>query len=151
MEVEQIHTLELTIYSHFYKEGAWDWEKYESDLGISKDRIEIGKSLFEKVKAICQENQWNLTPRFNQYYIPFKFGARNVILISYWVSSQFCHLGFKLGQPPDQLRLSDPYPNAEHRFWDDYGEYYVRIEKSDLDITAYIPFIEAAYRNVTKG
>lgn len=129
----------------------WDWEKYETKLGISKGRIEIGKSLFDKVKAICQEKQWSLTPRFNQYYIPFKYGARNVILISYWVSSQFCYLGFKLGQSPEKLDLSDPYPDAKHEFWKDYGEYYVRIEKPDFDISGYVPFMEAAYRNVTKG
>jgi len=144
-------TLQQVSITRVRPQEEWDWEKYKTKLGISEDRIEIGKSLFDKIVAICEENQWSLTPRFNQYYIRFKFAARNVILISYWVSSQFCHLGFKLGQPPDQLRLSDPYPNAEHRFWDDYGEYYVRIEKSDLDITAYIPFMEAAYRNVTKG
>lgn len=144
-------TLQQAPITRVRPKEEWDWGKYESELGISKDRIEIGKSLFDKMEAICREKQWSLTPRFNQYYIAFKFGARNVVLISYWVSSQFCYLGFKLGQPPEKLDLRDPYPNAEHKFWDDYGEYYVRIEKSDLDITAYIPFMEAAYRNVTKG
>ena len=129
----------------------WDWEKYKTKLGISEDRIEIGKSLFDKIVAICQENQWSLTPRFNQYYVPFKFGGRNVVIISYWVSSQFCYLGFKLGQPPEQLGLTDPYPSAEHKFWDDYGEYYVRIESPNLDISGYMPFMEAAYRNVSKA
>lgn len=128
-----------------------DWEKYETKLGISKERIEIGKSLFDKVKAICQENQWDLRHRFNQYYIPFKFGSRNVIFIHYWITSQFCHLGFKLGQPLEELGLSEPYSDLEHRYYPEYGEYYVRIEKVDLDITGYIPFMEAAYRNVTKG
>ena len=144
-------TLQQVSITRVRPQEEWDWEKYKTKLGISEDRIEIGKSLFDKIVAICQENQWSLSPRFNQYYIPFKFGTRNVILISYWVSSQFCHLGFKLGQPPDQLGLSEPYPNAEHKFFDDYGEYYVRIEKPELDITDYIPFMEAAYRNVTKG
>lgn len=144
-------TLPQTPITRARPQEEWNWEKYETELGISKDRIEIGKSLFDKIEAVCQENQWSLTPRFNQYYIPFKFGARNVILINYLVTSQFCHLGFKLGQPPQQLGLSDPYPNAEHIFWDDYGEYYVRIEEPSLDISGYIPFMEAAYRKVTKG
>jgi len=144
-------TLQQVSITRVRPQEEWDWEKYKTKLGINEDRIEIGKSLFDKIVAIGQENQWSLTPRFNQYYIAFKFGARNVILISYWVSSQFCHLGFKLGQAPQQLSLTDPYPNAEHKFWSDYGEYYVRIEQPGLDISGYIPFMEAAYRNVTKG
>lgn len=149
--VSDYKTLPKPPVTRVHPQEPWDWEKYKIELSISEDRIEIGRSLFNKVQAICQENQWSLTPVFRQYYIPFKFGARNVILISYWVSSQFCYLGFKLGQPPEQLGLSDPYPNAKHEFWKDYGEYYVRIEKPDLDIRGYIPFMEAAYRNVTKG
>lgn len=128
----------------------WNWDKYESDLGISKERVEIGKSLFIKIKSICEERQWRLTPKFNQNYIPFKFGSRNVIYIAYWFRNQFCYLGFKLGKEPEKLGLSDPYPKVDHRFYPDYGEYYVVIEKPDTDLTGYIPFMQAAYINVTK-
>jgi hypothetical protein len=144
-------TLQQLPITRALPQGEWDWEKYKTKLGISEDQIEIGKSLFDKIVAICQENQWSLTPRFNKLYITFKFGARNVILINYWLSSQLCHLGFKLGQAPQQLSLTDPYPNADHKFLSDLGEYYVRIEQPGLEISGYIPFMEAAYRNVTKG
>lgn len=130
----------------------WDWEKYKTKLGINEDEIKTGKALFDKIVAICQENQWSLTPRFNQYYIAFKFGGRNVLFINYWVSQfSYCYIGFKLGQSPEALGLSDPYPNTKHEFWSTAGEYYVRIGEPDLDISGYIPFMEAAYRYVTKG
>ena len=128
----------------------WNWEKYEADLSINRDEIEIGKSIFDKLTSICQEKQWSLNPRFRQGYVPFQFGARNVILISFWVKSRLCYLGFKLGQSPEKLRLKDPYPDAQHKFWSDYGEYYVRIESKEVDISNYIPFMETAYHNVIK-
>jgi hypothetical protein len=128
----------------------WNWGKYETKLGISKDRIEIGKNLFDKVQAICQTKQWSLIPRFNQYAIHFKYSSRNVIYISYWVSGQFCHLGFKLGKPPEQLNIVDPYADAQHKFNSESGDFYARVEEPNLDINGYIPFMEAAYRNVTK-
>ena len=129
----------------------WDWEKYQTKLGISKDRIKIGKSLLDKIVSICQEKQWSLTPIFRQKYIPFKFGSRNVLTITYWAENQFCYLTFKLGQPAEELGLTNPFPDIKHGFWSDYGEYFVRVEKPDFDISGYIPFMEAAYRNVTKG
>lgn len=128
----------------------WNWDRYETDLGISKDEIEIGKSIFDGLVSTCQEKQWSLNPRFRQGYIPFQFGARNVILISFWVKVRLCYLGFKLGQSPEKLGLKDPYPDAQHKFWSDYGEYYVRIESKGFDISKYIPFMETAYRNVIK-
>lgn len=128
----------------------WNWEKYEADLSINRDEIEIGKSIFDKLTSICQERQWSLNPRFRQGYVPFQFGARNVILISFWVKSRLCYLGFKLGQSPEKLGLKDPYPDAQHKFWSDYGEYYVRIESKEVDISNYIPFMETAYHNVIK-
>ncbi|MGA8849421.1 MAG: hypothetical protein WB564_06335 [Dehalococcoidia bacterium] len=139
-----------SVITSVHPSEEWNWDKYETKLGISKDRIEIGKSLFDKVQAICETKQWSLVPRFRQYYIPFKYGGRNVFYISYWVSGQFCHLGFKLGKPPEQLNINDPYPSAEHKYYPDYGDYYVRIEGPNLDIGGYIPFMETAYRNVTK-
>lgn len=129
----------------------WNWERYETELAISKDRIKIGKSLFDKIVSICQANQWSLTPIFRQKYIPFKFGGRNVLTITYWEEKQFCYLTFKLGRPAEELGLTNPFPDIKHGFWSDYGEYWVRIEKPDFDISGYIPFMEAAYRNVTKG
>lgn len=129
----------------------WSWERYETELGISKDRIEIGKSLFDKIASICKDKQWDLRPFFRQKYIPFKFGGRNVLTITYWEENQFCYLTFKLGQPAEELGLTNPFPDIKHGFWSDYGEYYVRIETPDLDLSGYIPFMEAAYRNVTKG
>jgi hypothetical protein len=131
--------------------SEWNWENYESELGISTERIEIGKSLFNKIQAICQKKQWSLTPRFNRYYITFKFGARNVVLISFsGGENDKCDLGFKLGQPPKRLHLIDPYLNSRGKFWDNSGEYYVGTDIPNFDIETYIPFMEAAYRNVTK-
>lgn len=141
-------TLPQAPVTRIRSQEEWSWERYETELGISKEQIEIGKSLFTKIKAICEEKQWSLTPKFNQYYIPFKFGARNVILISFW--SGLCDLGFKLRQPPEKLGLIDPYPDNRQKFWDSSGEYYVGTDRQDFDISAYIPFMEAAYRNVTK-
>jgi len=130
----------------------WDWGKYESKLGISKDQIRIGQELYKRIENICEKHQWSITPRFNQYYIAFKFGGRNVLLINFWVSQIGpCYLGFKLGQSPEEVGLVDPYPDAKHEYWKSAGEYYVRVEKPDLEIDGYIPFMEAAYRSVTKG
>lgn len=130
-------------------QGEWNWERYETELGINKEQIKIGKKLLEKIEAICGEKQWNLSPKFNKYYIPFKFGARNVVLINF-VGGE-CDLGFKLRQPPKRLHLVDPYPDdSRGKFWGNSGEYYVGTDMPNFDIDAYIPFMEAAYRNVTK-
>jgi hypothetical protein len=128
----------------------WSWERYETELGISKDRIEIGKSLFSKIESIYKDKHWDIRPFFRQKYIPFKYGSRNVLTITYWAENQFCYLTFKLGQPAEELGLANPFPDIKQGFWKDYGEYFVRIERPDLDISGFIPFIEAAYRNVTK-
>ena len=149
--VVDLKTLPKTSVSRARSQEEWSWERYETELGINKERIHIGKSIFDKLSSITQENQWSLTPRFRQYYVPFQFGSRNVILISYWITSQYCYLGFKLPQPPEQMGLNEPHPEAEHRWVGEYSEYYVRIDKADCDLSGYIPFMEAAYRHVSKA
>lgn len=129
----------------------WDWEKYKAELNIRDERIEIGKNLFNKLATLCQEKQWQLDPIFRKYYISFKFGGRKVVYIDYSLDNQFCHLGFKLKEVPDKLGLKDPHPELKSRYWEDVGEYLVRVETADFDITPYIPFIEEAYRRVTKA
>lgn len=133
-----------------YSQEEWDWEKYEAELNINKDEIEIGKSVFAQITNICQEKQWSLNPRFRQGYVAFQFSARNVILISYWVKSRLCCLGFKLGESPERLELDDPYPDAPNKFYSEIGEYHVRVKSKDADISKYVAFMETAYHNVIK-
>jgi hypothetical protein len=128
----------------------WNWEKYETELRINRDEIEIAKSVFDKLMSIFQEKQWSLNPRFRKGYVAFQFGGRNVIIISFWIKSRLCFLGFKLGQLPEKLGLENPYPDAQHKFFPDYGEYHVRIESKEFDISKYTTFMYTAYHNVIK-
>lgn len=128
----------------------WNWERYQADFDVPKDQIEIGKALVEALNRVSQERNWKLNPKFRKGFIGFQFGSRNVIFINYWFPGKACHLGFKLGQSPEKLSLNEPYPSLEHKYSSNYKDYYVKIDKSDIDVTGYIPFMEAAYRNVTK-
>lgn len=129
----------------------WDWDKYQSQLGISAERIKIGQSIFNQLVRISQDQGWPLVPVFRQEYVPFKLGWRNVMAIDYWREKQFCYLAFNLGQPPVELGLDEPFPELKHHYDSAYHVYYVRVESPEFDISPYIPFMEAAYRYVSKS
>ncbi len=128
----------------------WGWDKYGVKLGVEEKEIGIGRSVLEKMRSICEEKPWNITTRFNRYYISFKHGTKNMAYITYEGRPPLCYLGFRLGESPEKLGLIEPYPDLEHGYSEDYGYYRVRIDEPDSDISGYIPFMEAAYRHITK-
>ncbi|MFC1964611.1 hypothetical protein ACFLWG_01215 [Chloroflexota bacterium] len=71
-------TLPQTLTTEVRSREEWNWEKYEAELGINGDEIEIGKFIFDKLTSICQEKQWGLNPRFRQGYVPFQFGVLSI-------------------------------------------------------------------------
>ena len=119
----------------------WNWEKYESELDINPQNIEIGKHLYNGLVQLNDRKEWGLSPVFRKYYIPFKYSWRNVVLIEY--NAKFCWLTVKLPKSPKELGLHTINPDLEE-YEKKYKQYSFKVTTTDINIADFSDYIEKA-------
>jgi len=120
----------------------WNWEKYETELKISSDRIMIAKHLYDGLVRLNSEKGWGLTPIFRKYYVPFKKSGYNIVEID--VYSRPCYLGVQLPKPPKELGLQEIYAEFEQHYSADYRRYWFRIANTNIEMADLSEHIEKA-------
>ena len=125
-------------------QGEWDWEKYTSELGWSRERIEVGRKLLEQLQILIDEKGWALTYRFRKGYIPFQLGAaKNVFGLSPG-AAQSWWLWIHLPRPPEELGI--PVPENVKSTWDkNYRNFNVSIATDEVDLRLFEPLLAVAY------
>ncbi|MGH2903952.1 MAG: hypothetical protein ACRDK7_10265 [Solirubrobacteraceae bacterium] len=94
----------------------WSWEAYRDEQGIPEEKLETAKTCFLRIQEALLQRGLDWQPVFRQGYFGFQRpGGYHVIVVDLrprvpWVS-------VKLPDPPDQLGLTNPYPNLDHA-WD---------------------------------
>jgi len=119
----------------------WDWDKYQSDLKISSERIFIAKHLFDRLVRLNSEKEWGLAPVFRKLYIPFKKSGNYVVQIE--IGTKPC-LVIGLPQKPKELGLPEIHPELEQDYDDKYSQYWFQINDTSIDVTDFSEYIEKA-------
>ena len=120
----------------------WNWERFEKELKISSDRITIGKHLYNELVRLTVEKEWELSPVFRKYYIPFKKSGYNIVEIDLYVRP--CYLSIQLPKPLTELGLPEIYPELEQSYNGNYHRYSFRITDTNIDIAVFSVYIEKA-------
>lgn len=129
----------------------WSWERYEADLGITKERIELAKWLVDQVKQVCTDKGWPLELKFRKGYTPFQFpGAWNVIGTENKWSKGWC-IWFKMKAPPQELGLQAP-SWATQTYWSpQWHQFYLNVTaQKGVNFQELLPFFEQAYAYVAE-
>ena len=124
----------------------WNWERFEKELKINKERLRIGKYLYDSLMKLNDEHDWGMTPIFRKYYIPFKKAGWNILEIDLY--SRNCHLAIQLPKAPEELGIPKIYPDLEQEYNPDYHRYYFSITDTDLDPSGFIEYIEKALKEL---
>lgn len=90
----------------------WDWEKFV-ELGISQERLAIGRALVSAIETHVEAQGLDWTPRFGKGFVSFKRpGGYNVLMVDmFW--NYPVRFSVKLPLPSEELSLENPYPNLQ--------------------------------------
>jgi len=130
----------------------WGWEKYQRDLKVSAERIEVGKVFANQLLTLVDKNGWNLEMRFRKWYCPFQLpGAWNVFDLSLSGASGAStgwRIAVKLPSPPDQLGFSLPQWAGNPRWEENYKQIRIDLTRMDIDLAELEPLLSASYEYV---
>jgi hypothetical protein len=92
---------------------SWDWLAYEEALGISQQRIEVGRALVERIEVALRDRGLPWKTTFRKGYVGFqRSGGYNVLIVDlYW--SRAPRLAVKVPAPIDELGILDPFPDLD--------------------------------------
>ncbi len=131
----------------------WNWDKYQSELGVKAPVIGVGKSIQSQVETITKERGWDVEPVFNKGYVSFKTGRLAFVEVDvYWTGSG-CWLKFKLPQNPKEIGIENPCLDLKAK-WDEYFKRWtVQIPTADFDVSKLMPYFEAtaSYMNLSEN
>lgn len=87
----------------------WDWEAYKRDLGLSDERIAIGRALVEKLEAATSERELPWQIQFRKGYVALqRSGGYNVAVVDmYWRAPP--RFAVKVPSAPESLGLANPF------------------------------------------
>ncbi len=120
----------------------WDWEKYETELKISPDRIRIGKHLFDGLVRLNSDKGWGLTPVFRKYYVAFKKSGYNIAEIDFY--SKPCYLAIQVPKPPKELGLPEINAELDQSYNEQYRRYWFRITNTSVEVDVFSKHIQKA-------
>jgi len=123
------------------KEYNWDW--YAKEVADQR-QLEIARGLYDQILKLYEKNNWKLTPKFNKWYLSFKYGYNNV------VSLEFRHRGkVSICLVPLKDPKDDPSNRSPLRWnWDKTWNYwYVEIDSPSFDLDKISGLIAEAYKN----
>lgn len=120
----------------------WDWTRFEKELKINKDRLRVGRFLYDTLLGLNDNNDWGLTPVFRKYYIAFKKAGYNIFEIDLY--SKVCGLGIQFQQNPQELELPRILPEIEQVYSEDYHRYWFHFPNANVETGPVGTYIEKA-------
>jgi len=92
---------------------SWNWSAFGEALGISQQRIEVGRALVERIEATLRDRGLPWKAVFRKGYVAFqRSGGYNVLIVDlYWRRTP--RLAAKIPAPIDELGMPDPFPDLE--------------------------------------
>lgn len=127
----------------------WGWAAYAEELGISQERIRIGRELCEQLERAIRDRGLPWTPFFRKGYVAFqRGGSRNIIVVDLWWR-KVPRLAVKLPKSPAELGLLDPYPELESSWDEDEREWGWTIATMDAlpDVAKAIDVVRPFHRD----
>ncbi|HET7485599.1 MAG TPA: hypothetical protein VFJ64_09515 [Solirubrobacterales bacterium] len=91
----------------------WDWPAFGEALGISQQRIEVGRALVDRIEAALRDRGLPWKTAFRKGYVGFqRSGGYNVLIVDlYWRRAP--RLAVKIPAPIDELGMPDPFPDLD--------------------------------------
>jgi hypothetical protein len=130
----------------------WSWEKYQQELKVSPERIEMGKRFANQLLALIDRHGWNLEMRFRKWYCPFQLpGSWNVFdlaLSGASGSGTGWSLAIKLPGTPDRLGLDLPIWAASPKWEEGYKQIRLQLPDKSVDLNELEHVLSAAYEHV---
>lgn len=101
----------------------WDWQAYTDSLRVSPDRIAITRKVVEGIADEVARQGLDWTTRFNKGYVTFRRRGGYVVLgvDFYWTRPVRIYL--KLPAAPEELRLTNPFPDLPDVWIPSYQEW----------------------------
>ncbi len=94
----------------------WSWEAFGEGLGISQDRIRVGRVLYERVETAIRDRGLPWRSVFRKGYLAFqRAGGYNVVWVDLWWARP-PRLVVKLPADPEELGILNPFPDLEPRW-----------------------------------
>ena len=96
--------------------STWDWPAYEAELRIPNDRLATARAAFDSLAAELSIRELPWAPVFRKGYVAFqRAGGYNVLAVDLMWNKPV-RVWVKLPDAPDELGVSDPYPEIGG-FW----------------------------------
>lgn len=93
--------------------AEWSWQAYADELGISQERLAVGKATVEAVEQTLEVRGHAWQPRFRKGYVAFqRAGGYNVVIVDLWWR-RAPRLAVKIPAAPATLGLVSPYPELD--------------------------------------
>lgn len=90
--------------------GEWTWQRYADELGITQDRLAVGRATVERLDSVISARDLPWQKRFRKGYVAYqRAGGYNVMLIDLWWRA-VPRLAIKIPRAPAELSLLSPYP-----------------------------------------
>jgi len=123
----------------------WDWDRYAAELGISDERLELGRVLVDLLGEVIAEKDLSWRVVFRKGYVAFqRSGNYNTMLVDLsW--RQPVRLAILLPESPAGLSLTSPYPDLAET-WRDYDREWGWTIPSAAAIPDLRPAVEIAAR-----
>jgi hypothetical protein len=126
----------------FIGRAQYDWGWYESDVVRSEIELKTARSLHDELIALGEKNGWKISPKFNKWYVAFKYGDRNVFTLEFKHKGKVaivCSYLYEQSSPPRT-------GNIEWK-WDKIWEYwYTEVEKPDFDLAQIESALAESYK-----
>ena len=112
--------------------ASWNWLTFGDTLGISQQRIEVGRALVERIEVVLRDRGVAWKAVFRKGYVAFqRSGGYNVLIVDlYWRRAP--RLAVKIPAPIDELAVLDPFPNLESSWVDGEREWGWTVPSVDL-------------------
>ncbi len=108
----------------------YNWEYYESSNVADEKQADIAKNLYDGIVNLCQEEGWEVKPKFNKNYIAFKLGFFNCYTL------EFRHRGKVAVGLMGTVETEPPkLPNSIQPEWDGSWNYwFFEVGDRDFDV-----------------
>lgn len=91
----------------------WSWESFGEVLGISQERIRVGRALVERIELEIRNRGLPWRGVFRKGYVAFqRMGGYNVMLVDVWWR-KVPRLAIRVPGRLDELGVLDPFPGLE--------------------------------------
>jgi len=126
-------------------EYGWDW--YASEVARSDLEIQLAKSLYDQLTKLKEKNDWKVTPKFNKWYIAFKYGYRNVFTLEFKHARKvaICCQTLNDQSNPPRSDSSKWEWDANWEFW------YTEVDRSDFDLSGVESVLDESYQRALAG